>query len=86
MIARPVRGACAVALFFGLLVPTALRGEDAPKKNARLLFLTQSAGFKHGSVTIAAIASDRSKRIWLWSMCSRRTLCRHYAMNGQIFC
>jgi hypothetical protein len=28
-----------------------LRGEDAPRKNGRILMLTQSAGFRHGSVT-----------------------------------
>jgi type 1 glutamine amidotransferase len=29
----------------------ALRAEDAPKQNARMLFVSQSAGFQHGSVT-----------------------------------
>src|SRR4051794_36588133 len=27
------------------------RGEETPKKDARLLFVTQSGGFKHGSVS-----------------------------------
>ena len=29
----------------------ALRAEDAPKQNARMLFVSQSAGFQHGSVS-----------------------------------
>ncbi len=44
------------SLVFGLtmglmLAAGGLRADDAPKKNARMLMITQSAGFKHGSVT-----------------------------------
>jgi hypothetical protein len=34
-----------------MLAAGGLRADDAPKKNARMLMITQSAGFKHGSVT-----------------------------------
>lgn len=34
-----------------LLPPLAARADDAPKPRARMLFVTQSGGFKHGSVT-----------------------------------
>ncbi len=34
-----------------LLAATAARAEDAPKKTGRILMVTQSAGFKHGSVS-----------------------------------
>lgn len=34
-----------------VLTGAELRAEDAPKGGARMLFLTQSAGFKHGSVS-----------------------------------
>lgn len=41
-----------VGLAFGCLaLGTTLRAADAPKKPARMLMVTQSAGFKHGSVT-----------------------------------
>jgi uncharacterized protein len=33
-----------------LLMPSIVHAEDAPKRNARILMVTQSAGFKHGSV------------------------------------
>lgn len=34
-----------------VFLPKLIRAEDAPKKGARILMVTQSAGFKHGSVT-----------------------------------
>ena len=34
-----------------MVSPAGLRADEPAKKGARLLFLTQSAGFKHGSVT-----------------------------------
>ncbi len=53
MIDRRVVRLCAVALAACVvMVPAvATRAEDAPKKNARMLFVSQSAGFQHGSVT-----------------------------------
>jgi type 1 glutamine amidotransferase len=44
-------GAAALAVAVSLLSAGALSAEDAPKKSARVLFVTQSAGFRHGSVT-----------------------------------
>ena len=39
-------------LALGLMVgTTSVRAEDAPKKTGRILMVTQSAGFKHGSVS-----------------------------------
>jgi type 1 glutamine amidotransferase len=45
---------CAVAallLAVGFACAAASRADEPAKKNARMLFLTQSAGFRHGSVT-----------------------------------
>lgn len=43
------------SLFFSLALvargASLVRGDDSPKKDARLLFVTQSGGFKHGSVS-----------------------------------
>lgn len=39
-----------VALMLSQLVDSSTRAEDAPKKQARILMVTQSKGFKHGSV------------------------------------
>ena len=50
MITRRVFGI--VCLAASVTLPAAgARAEDAPKKPARILMLTQSAGFRHGSVT-----------------------------------
>lgn len=50
MITRRVFGI--VCLVASVTLPAAgARAEDAPKKSARILMLTQSAGFRHGSVT-----------------------------------
>jgi type 1 glutamine amidotransferase len=38
-------------MFSLILCANSLRAEEPAKKNARILFLTQSAGFRHGSVT-----------------------------------
>ena len=50
MITRRVFGI--VCLVASVTLPAAgARAEDTPKKPARILMLTQSAGFRHGSVT-----------------------------------
>jgi type 1 glutamine amidotransferase len=42
----------AFVLALGLLIgPAVAQAEDAPKKTGRILMVTQSAGFKHGSVS-----------------------------------
>ncbi len=53
MIVRRFLPVCAllVALVSASLSAVWAAAEDAPKKNARMLFVTQSAGFRHGSVT-----------------------------------
>jgi len=42
---------CALALCVAGLTAHPLHADEAPKKKARMLMLTQSAGFRHGSVT-----------------------------------
>jgi uncharacterized protein len=44
-------GLVCLPLALGLLAAGTARGADAPKKTGRILMLTQSAGFKHGSVS-----------------------------------
>ncbi|MEX2112482.1 MAG: ThuA domain-containing protein [Pirellulales bacterium] len=53
MIDRRVFWCCAGLLAVSLSCSLAdvTRAEDAPKQNARMLFVSQSAGFQHGSVT-----------------------------------
>lgn len=53
MIDRRVAWLCTVALALCVVMVStvAARAEDAPQKNARMLLVSQSAGFQHGSVT-----------------------------------
>jgi type 1 glutamine amidotransferase len=53
VIDRRVAWLCTVALALCVVMVStvAARAEDAPQKNARMLLVSQSAGFQHGSVT-----------------------------------
>ncbi len=46
---RAFSGLCLIAVF--VAIADAARGDEAPKKAARMLMVSQSAGFKHGSVS-----------------------------------